>query len=73
MRASKQVSVSQSLPWVVVLPLRFEVESGGLERVCLLLDRVPHHLPEALGHGEAQVAGRYLRRVDNASPDARTL
>ena len=40
---------------------------GGLEGVGLLFDGVAHHLPEALRHGEAQVARRDLARVDDAA------
>ena len=57
------------LPWEVVFPLGLEIEPCGLERVRLLLDRVPDHLPETFGNGEAQVAGRDLRRVNNAAPE----
>ena len=39
----------------------------GFECVRLLLHGVPHHLPEALGHGEGEVSGRDLRRVDGAA------
>ena len=39
----------------------------GFECVRLLLHGVPHHLPEALGHGEREVSGRDLRRVDGAA------
>ena len=56
------------LPWIVVLPLCLQVEPGGLERVRLLLHGVPHHLPEGLGDGEAQVAGRDLGGVHDAAP-----
>ena len=56
------------LPWIVVLPLCLQVEPGGLERVRLLLYGVPHHLPEGLGDGEAQVAGRDLGGVHDAAP-----
>ena len=40
---------------------------SGLEGVGLLFDGVAHHLPEALGHGKAQVARRDLARVDDAA------
>ena len=55
-------------PGKVVLPLGLQVEPGGLEGVGLLLHRVPHHFPETLGNGEAQVSGRDRGRVDDAAP-----
>ncbi len=57
------------LPGEIVFPLCLQVEPGGLECVRLLLHGVPHHLPETLGHGEAQVPRRYLRRIDDPASE----
>ena len=52
-------------PGEVVLPLGLQIEPGGLEGVSLLLHRVSDHLPETLGHSEAQVPRRDLAGVDD--------
>jgi hypothetical protein len=65
---SSGLPVQLSDPGEVVFPFGFKVESRGLEGICLLLDCITNHLPEALGDGKAQVSGRDLSRIHNSAP-----
>ena len=49
-----------------VLPLGLEIVARGLERVCLLLDGLFDHLPEALADGETQIARGHLVGQEDA-------